>query len=108
MRSRGIQAGDVVQVVRDCCGVYLGTVYIVRTIEFISEPVFLHCAHCRYAMTATLAVWGAKDDHTRMRVAPIAWLRKLEPPAESIEEINRLWEPRRETIKVPVRATGKE
>jgi len=46
MRSRGIQAGDVVQVVRDCCGAYVGKVFTVRTIEWIHESTYAHCGFC--------------------------------------------------------------
>jgi len=99
MRSRGIQAGDVVQVVRDCCGRYVGLVYTVQVIEFIGERG-LHCTVCRWKQGNVLVAYARQPKVMQLQVAPVAWLRKFDPPAESIEEINRLWEPERETLKV--------
>lgn len=99
MRSRGIQAGDIVQVVRDCCGRYLGLVFTVEKLEYIRVP--LHCQHCGWKHEGELLVAWIKDRLPLMMISPAAWLKRFEPPAESIAEINRLWEPKRETIKVP-------
>jgi hypothetical protein len=108
MRSRGIQAGDVVQVVKDCCGHYVGLVYTVRAVEFVGGPVRdVLCGHCGWRAADLAIAWAAEPPPRTLYVAPVAWLRKFAPPAESVEEINRLWEPKRETLKVPVRLYGR-
>jgi hypothetical protein len=102
MRSRDLKAGDVVVVTRDCCSHYLGLVFTIEAIEYIAPPRALHCQHCGWASLEdhALVAW-TKDGAPKMVVAPVAWLRRLDPPAESVEEINRLWEPKRDLIKVP-------
>jgi hypothetical protein len=101
MRSRGIQAGDLVQVVHDCCGSYVGLIYTVRSLIFVADSASLNCQYCGWHGKELLAAWNNDTWPARPAIAPAVWLRKFEPPAESISEINRLWEPRRETIKVP-------
>jgi hypothetical protein len=101
MRSRGIKAGDMVQVVRDCCGAYLGLVFTVQRLSYVAAHESVHCPHCKWHAIEILLAFNTIEDLSRPRCAPVSWLRKFEPPAESIAEINRLWEPKRETIKVP-------
>ena len=93
MRSRGIKAGDVVAVVHDCCGHYLGLVYTVGSLTYVSDPATLNCMYCGWHAEELLAAWNADRPTARPAIAPVAWLRKLEPPAESADEIARLYQP---------------
>ena len=92
MRSRGIQAGDVVQVVRwphEHSDGQLGHVFTVLAIVPMA-----HCGVCGIEI-------GPCASREPFVALPLAWLKRLDPPAESIEDINRLWEPERETLKIP-------
>ena len=94
MRARGIKAGDVVQVIRDCCGTYVGMVYVVRTIEFLAEPTFVHCAHCGWGASTVTVAHNDRASRSLPALAPVAWLKRFEPPAEPASEVERLYRPK--------------
>ena len=91
MRARGIKAGDIVQVVRDCCGQYLGAVYRVASIEFISDPRTLRCRACGFEAEGLLTAWNEAGTERLPALAPVAWLRRFEPLAEPAAETDRIY-----------------
>jgi len=97
-----IGPGDVVEVVRDCCGSYVGAVFTVGHVESMSPMWYARCNCCYHLMSGLDMACSAPGEivmgYERFLV-PIPWLRKLEPPKESIDEINRLWHPNPEEVE---------
>lgn len=90
-----IARGDVVQVVKDCCGKYVGMIFTVGHVSFLGCGHELRCNLCLRAAT-NLFIVNNRDwvDGATIRSYPRDWVKKIEPPAESIEEINRLFLPK--------------
>ena len=76
MSERAIEKGDLVCVVRDCCGNWLGRVFVAG--EFIYTPVLL-CDKCNYRgenATVTLAQTAG------MYCMNLPWLKRIPPLSE--------------------------
>ncbi len=80
--SEPLKVGDLAIIVRDCCGVYLGTPIRVASMERVSLPKWISCTICKHGYSnISFAVNDATaNGHTPINV-PEHWLKKIEPPA---------------------------
>lgn len=70
-----IRKGDLVCVVRDCCGKRLGQIFIVEQIVLRDSL----CGFCKAIYDNTYFAGYGK------RGRPLSWLKKINPPAIEIE-----------------------
>jgi hypothetical protein len=80
--SEPIKAGDLVVVVHDCCGHWLGKVFTVRNVG--RESDLLECGVCafkseNYSDLAFNAHWSRKG---QVWCAPTSWLKRIPPLSE--------------------------
>ena len=88
MNDRPIQPGDLVQVVRDCCGAHLGFTFTVRSIHPPRiDGHYWFCDQCGGKYTGTVAENG--DVHAPIELkppavvfAPLPWLKRIPPLSE--------------------------
>ena len=74
-----IVPGDLVVVVRDCCGAYLGCVF---TVGEIIHPPAVDCNHCNALIHQTQCAINADyREGSRVYCQPTSWLLKIDPPA---------------------------
>ena len=78
-----IRPGDLVVVVRDCCGFWLGKVATVRAIRRSPEH---ECDECKALLGC--GIYIAETDHHDMRSPPVSWLKKLDADAQP-EDVQR-------------------
>lgn len=93
--SEPIKAGDLIQVVRSCCGVFVGHVWIVEKVGPLRANV-LECNACNFSSNSPGLL--AFNDHWQPGTAwvlPVAWLKRIPPLSEL--EVER----RDETLKEP-------
>ena len=77
MSDRPIAVGDLVVVARDCCGHWLGRVFVAG--EFMKTPR-LECGECNWHSSAT----AVKVEHYigRMWCMNLSWLKRIPPLSE--------------------------
>ena len=74
-----IAPGDLVQIVRDCCGIYVGQTFFVARMMGAS----LHrCQTCGYKSEQALVYTGQPQNGFNACYVPLAWLKKFPPLAE--------------------------
>lgn len=72
-----IKVGDLVQVVRSCCGVYVGTI---ATVIGFRGPATHPCLDCGKMSSGSVR---AEFDRTKWPIcAPIPWLKRIPPFSE--------------------------
>lgn len=87
-----IQVGDLVYCYRDCCGQYIGTIFVVeRTWWGIA-----FCGQCWRAFNVGVNGTGSAGNISEtIHCLPVNWLRRIPPLPELVEEHDRV--PVRET-----------
>ena len=78
--SDPIKPGDLVMVVRDCCGHWVGQVFTVGPID----SRWSYCPHCSAQIFYQAIAFNgdAVPGIPGIACAPTAWLRRLLPPGE--------------------------
>jgi hypothetical protein len=76
--ERPIQVGDLVQVVRDCCGHWLGSVF---TVGSFTNAVKVECNFCPPGYP-TQTVVAIRSGRARMYCCPLPWLKRIPPLSE--------------------------
>lgn len=82
----GIAAGDMVMVVRDCCGRYLGQVFRVQEVH--PESAWI-CGGCNGRGVNPTAIHPNCPQPELGPVYPLPWLRKLPPLDEPEHEVRK-------------------
>lgn len=81
--SEEICAGDLVMVIKDCCGIYLGLIRKVRKV--FHHPSECVCGTCSFSVSNL--VLAEFEMAARLHIAPVMWLKKINPPpiAQDVE-----------------------
>lgn len=82
--DKTIKAGDLAMVVRDCCGRYLGRPVRVTKVFFVSDPAVCTCTRCRREYS-NIDVAAVEASGTMIHAA-LFWLKKIDPPQQSVDE----------------------
>jgi hypothetical protein len=86
---RDIKVGDLVMVVRDCCGKWVGRTFPVGPIKF-EDP--RNCDYCRSDLSGMAFVgngWFSKVDGKTHYAMPRQWVKRIPPLSELENEKNK-------------------
>ena len=86
-----IGPGDLVVVVRDCCGHWLGQTFTVERVHIVFWPNTGDCPHCGFVKHGTFYAVDSADKSAcndgKMAFAPRDWVKKI-PPLAELEDIH--------------------
>ena len=85
--SKQIEPGDLVVVIKDCCGFDLGSFRTASRIGRLSDaPCILKCHRCDQIVGNEIFVWddSIQNGTWAAKVFPIEWLQKIRPPGKTV------------------------